>query len=409
MTQIFDAPRAVVFEAWTKAEHVTHWWDPSGEPLAVCEIDLRPNGAFRWVHSGANGAEYPFTGTYREIAPPERLVFTAQAFPGSPESVATLVFSEDGKKTKLTMTIECKSIEDRDAMLEMRVDVGTARTLKNLGEYLQKIAPSTETSRNLVLSKDGTAIAFDRVGHGSAVILVDGALCYRGMGPSGQLAELLAQHFTVFTYDRRGRGDTGDAAPYAVEREVEDIAALLSEAGGTASLWGISSGAVLALEATNRLGGINKLALYEAPFIVDDSRSTTEGGWAQIGEAVAADRRSAAVKLFMKMVGVPDLFIALMRLMPVWSKLKAVAHTLPYDGALVQDNQRGAPLPAGRWSSVTVPSLVMDGGKSPAWMRNANRALASVLSNAQYRTLEGQTHMLNAKAHAPVLVEFFRD
>jgi pimeloyl-ACP methyl ester carboxylesterase len=272
-----------------------------------------------------------------------------------------------------------------------------------------KIAPSTATSQDFVRSNDGTEIAFDRRGDGPAVILVDGALCSRGMGPSGPLAELLAQHFTVFTYDRRGRGESGDTAPYAVEREVEDIAALLSEAGGTAFVSGISSGAALAVEAANRLGGIEKLALYEAPFIVDDSRSTTQDGWTRIGEAVAADRRSDAVRLFMKMVGVPDVFIALMRLMPVWSKLKAVAHTLPYDGALVQDNQRGAPLPAGRWSSVTIPSLVMDGGKSPTWMRDANRALASALPNAQYRTLEGQTHMLNAKVHAPVLVEFFRD
>ena len=140
LTHVFDAPRAVVFEAWTKAEHVAQWWDPSGEPLSVCEIDLRPNGAFRWVNRGANGVEYPFTGTYREIAAPERLVFTAQTFPSSAESVATLIFSEDGKNTKLTMTIECKSIEDRDALLEMRVDVGTAQTLKNLAEYLHKIA-----------------------------------------------------------------------------------------------------------------------------------------------------------------------------------------------------------------------------------------------------------------------------
>jgi len=140
ITHVFDAPRAVVFDAWTKAEHVTHWWDPNGEPLAVCEIDLRPNGSFRWVNRGANGAEYPFTGTYREIAAPERLVFTAQAFSGSPESVATLIFSEDGKKTKLTLTIECTSIEDRDALLEMRVDVGTVETLKNLSEYLHRIA-----------------------------------------------------------------------------------------------------------------------------------------------------------------------------------------------------------------------------------------------------------------------------
>jgi pimeloyl-ACP methyl ester carboxylesterase len=272
-----------------------------------------------------------------------------------------------------------------------------------------KIAPSTATSQDFVRSNDGTEIAFDRRGQGPAVILVDGALCYRGMGPSGPLAELLAQHFTVFTYDRRGRGASGDTAPYAVEREVEDIEALLGEAGGTAFVSGVSSGAALAVEAANRLSGIEKLALYEAPFIVDDSRSTTQDGWTRIGEAVAADRRSDAVRLFMKMVGVPDVFIALMRLMPVWSKLKAVAHTLPYDGALVADNQRGAPLPAGRWSSVTIPSLVMDGGKSPTWMRNANRALASALPNAEYRTLEGQTHMLSAKVHAQVLVEFFRE
>jgi pimeloyl-ACP methyl ester carboxylesterase len=259
-----------------------------------------------------------------------------------------------------------------------------------------------------VHSKDGTAIAFERKGTGSPLILVDGALCHRGMGPSGPLAKLLAQHFTVFTYDRRGRGDSRDTAPYAVEREVEDIEALVNEAGGAASVWGISSGAVLALEATKRLNGIKKLGLYEAPFIVDDSRPTTTDDWARVQEAVAAGRRSDAVKIFLKSVGMPVFFIALMRLLPAWPKLKAVAHTLPYDGALVQDNQRGKPLPASRWASVTVPTLVMDGGKSPAWMRHANQALANVLPNAQYRTLEGQTHMVKAKAHAPMLVEFFK-
>src|SRR5882672_5922805 len=259
-----------------------------------------------------------------------------------------------------------------------------------------------------VLSKDGTAIAFDRIGNGPPVILVDGALCYRGIGQSGQLAELLAQHFTVFTYDRRGRGSSGDTAPYAVEREVEDIAALLSEAGGAAFVWGTSSGAVLALEAANRLSGIKKLALYEAPFIVDDTRPTTD--WDRISAAVAADRRSDSVKLFLKSVGVSGFVRAFMPLMiPVWSKLKAVAHTLPYDGAIVRNNQRGEPLPASRWASVTIPALVMDGGNSPAWMLHANRSLASILQNAQYRTLEGQTHMLKPKAHAPMLVEFFKD
>jgi pimeloyl-ACP methyl ester carboxylesterase len=274
-----------------------------------------------------------------------------------------------------------------------------------------KIAQAANSSFvGKVFSKDGTAIAFERIGYGLPVILIDGALCYRGMGQSGQLAELLAPHFTVFTYDRRGRGASGDTAPYAVEREVEDIAALLGEAGGSAFVWGTSSGAVLALEAANRLSGIRKLALYEAPFIVDDTRPTTEDGWDRISVAVAADRRSDAVKLFLKLVGVPGFVRALMPLMiPMWWKLKAVAHTLPYDGAVVRDNQRGKPLPAGRWASVTIPALVMDGGNSPAWMRHANGSLASVLPNARYQTLQGQTHMLKPKAHAPILVEFFKD
>jgi uncharacterized protein YndB with AHSA1/START domain len=138
LTRIFDAPRAAVFEAWTQAEHVANWWDPSGVPLSVCEIDLRPNGAFRWVNR-AHGMEHAFTGTYSEITAPERLVFAVRIIPSRPDPVATLVFSEAGGKTKLTMTIECKSVGDRDALLQMRIDVGTARTLENLGEYLDRI------------------------------------------------------------------------------------------------------------------------------------------------------------------------------------------------------------------------------------------------------------------------------
>jgi len=261
---------------------------------------------------------------------------------------------------------------------------------------------------NKVLSRDGTPIAFDRRGDGPPVILVDGALCHRGMGPSTPLAELVARRFTVFTYDRRGRGDSGDTAPYAVEREVEDLEALVKQAGGAAFLYGVSSGAALALEAANRLPGIRKLVLYEAPFIVDGTRAPmSKEYWARIGEAAAGGRRGEAVRLFLKAVGVPSVFLAMMRFMPVWSKLKAVAPTLPYDGALVRDYQKGQPLPAGRWAAVTMPTLVMDGGKSPAWIRNAARSLAGVLPNAQYRTLEGQTHMVKPEVHAPVLEAFY--
>src|SRR5262249_4486598 len=157
---------------------------------------------------------------------------------------------------------------------------------------------------------------------------------------------LLARHFTVFTFDRRGRGKSGDTPPHSLEREIEDIEALLAVAGGEAFVWGASSGAALALEAACRFPGIRELALYEAPFIVDDSRAPTKEYWTRIGEAVAAGRRGEAVKLFLRAVGAPAFFIALMPLMPVWSKVKAAAHTLPYDGAIVEENQRGEPLPA---------------------------------------------------------------
>jgi uncharacterized protein YndB with AHSA1/START domain len=139
ITREFDAPRAVVFEAWTKAEHVAQWWDPNGAPLAICEIDLRPGGAFRFVHQGAGGIAHPFTGAYREIAPPARLVFVTPVPPSGAETVGTLVFTEHKGKTTLTMTMACASKEHRDALLKMRIDVGTSRTLDNLEAYLNTI------------------------------------------------------------------------------------------------------------------------------------------------------------------------------------------------------------------------------------------------------------------------------
>jgi pimeloyl-ACP methyl ester carboxylesterase len=267
---------------------------------------------------------------------------------------------------------------------------------------------SKEQLMKKVISNDGTKIAVERSGKGEPIVLVDGALCSRSFGPMPKLAPLLAQHFTVFTYDRRGRNDSGDTLPYAVEREVEDLNAVIKEAGGSVSVLGLSSGAALALEAANRGLAIRKLLLYEAPFIVDASRPPLPDDYlANLHELIACDLRGDAVKMFMKTVGVPSIFIALMRLTPVWKKLKAVAHTLPYDITIVKDNQRGKPLSTRRWRSMTVPTLVVDGGKSPAWMRQAMRALADVLPNAQRRTLEGQTHNVAAKALTPVVVEFF--
>jgi pimeloyl-ACP methyl ester carboxylesterase len=260
----------------------------------------------------------------------------------------------------------------------------------------------------VVTSKDGTRIGYDREGQGPPVVLVDGAMCYRGSGPMKPLAAKLSSRFTVYTYDRRGRGESGDTQPWSVEREVEDIAAIVREAGEPVYLYGISSGAVLALEAADRGVPIRKLALYEAPLMVDDSRPPLGDDFLlRMKALIASNRRGDAVKMFMKAVGVPAIGIFFMRLMPVWKKLTAIGHTLPYDLGMTTPFQQGRPLPAGRWSGAAMPTLVMDGGKSPAWMRNAQAAITAVLPHATARTLPGQTHMVGAAAIAPELIEFF--
>lgn len=267
---------------------------------------------------------------------------------------------------------------------------------------------STAITQSTVTSKDGTVIAYSQVGQGPALILVDGALCYRESGPSKALAAALSPYFTVVTYDRRGRGESGNTLPYAVEREVEDLEALIEAVGGTAFVAGQSSGSALAIEAANRLSGITKLALYEAPFVVDDTgKPVTQAFLTRLKELVVENQRTEAVKLFMKQVGVPGFMVAIMPLMPMWSKLKAVAHTLPYDISMLIDYAEGKPLQGTLGASITAPTLVMDGGKSPTSMHHAMQALAQILPHANYRTLAGQNHMVKAEALAPVLVEFF--
>jgi pimeloyl-ACP methyl ester carboxylesterase len=258
-----------------------------------------------------------------------------------------------------------------------------------------------------ITSADGTAIAHQVVGAGPPLVVVDGAMCYRDSGPSRPLAAELARDFTVFTYDRRGRGGTPDAE-FSTAREIEDLAALVKEAGGAAYVFGASSGAVLALEAANAGVGATKLALYEPPLIVDGTHAPApESALAEMRRLVAANRRGDAVTAFMRSVDVPGFAIAMMRVLPVWKKLKAVAHTLPNDLELLEGLRQGRPLPTGRWTSVTVPTLVADGGKSPEYMRNSAAALAAVLPGARHLSVPGQTHLVKAKALAPVLRDFY--
>lgn len=255
-----------------------------------------------------------------------------------------------------------------------------------------------------VISKDGTVIAFERSGRGKPLILVDGALCSRAFGPSAKLVQQLARDFTVYAYDRRGRGGSGDMQPYAKEREVEDIDALIRNAGEPVFVLGLSSGAALALEAAASGLAIRKLAVYEPPFVADDK--VQHGGHGpELRGLIGAGRRGAAVTYFMrKMVGVPAFFVAIMRLMPgMWSKLKAVAHTLPYDAAVMGDFS----VPTSRLAAVTVPTLAIDGEKTDVRIIRAVEAVAQAVPNAQRRTLKGQTHNVKAEVLAPVVVEFF--
>ncbi|MEU4222666.1 alpha/beta hydrolase [Nonomuraea sp. NPDC026600] len=256
-----------------------------------------------------------------------------------------------------------------------------------------------------VLSADGTRIAYDRSGSGPALVYVTGALCDRSTDKP--LAALLAPYFTVLTYDRRGRGDSGDTAPYQVEREVEDLAAVIAEAGGSASVYGMSSGAALALHAAAQGVAITRLALFEPPYSPDDEERLTQARAyaARLGELLTAGRRGDAVELFMTTVGLPAELIGQMRGAPMWPALEALAPTLAYDAAVMGNSA----LPAELVAQVGVPALVADGGASPAWLRDTARRLAGALPQGRHRTLAGQTHDVDPQALAPVLREFLSD
>jgi len=269
-----------------------------------------------------------------------------------------------------------------------------------------KPTPGTVTSR------DGTVISFEKSGQGPAVILVAAALSDRSDGT--KLARLLSDRFTVVNYDRRGRGASGDTLPYAVDREIEDIDALIGAAGAPAHLFGSSSGAALALDAANRLAAkVCKVVLFEPPFIVDSSHPPVAADFsARVDGLLEAGRRHDVVKLFMaEAIGVPRWAVFLMRwLMPGWSKMAAMAPSLLYDLAIMKGTQDGRPLPAARWRSASSPTLVLTGGKSEAFFHAGGRSLAALLPKAEHRVLPGLHHgsaVMAPKAFVEDVAAFF--
>jgi pimeloyl-ACP methyl ester carboxylesterase len=265
------------------------------------------------------------------------------------------------------------------------------------------------TQMETVRSRDGTTIAFDRSGRGPSLLIVGGALSDRGAVPD--LASRLADELTVIAFDRRGRGDSTDTPPYAVQREIEDLAALVDAAGGSAFVLGHSSGAVLALRAAEAGVPIARLALYEPPLMVDDSRPPIPDDYvSHLDELVAAGRRGEAVSYFLTTGPlVPPPAIDQARQSPGWPGMEAMARTIPYDARIMDGFMTGDPAPLARWASLTTPTLVLDGGASPPWIRHGANALAEVLPNASAGTLDGQGHGPAPDVLAPVLLRFFAD
>jgi pimeloyl-ACP methyl ester carboxylesterase len=261
----------------------------------------------------------------------------------------------------------------------------------------------TASTLNHVTSRDGTTIAFDRLGAGPPIVLVCGGSVDR-MSDAG-LAAQLAPDFTAFNYDRRGRGDSGDTLPYAIDREIEDIDAVVTAAGGSAFLYGTSSGAALALAAAEKLTGrITKLALWEPPFILDPSARPPADTAKTFADLVSAGRRSDAVEHFTaKVVGLPPEFVAFAKTQPFWAAQEKIAHTLAYDATVMADYS----LPLERAARVTIPTIVLAGGASFPFMRETAQALAAALPNGQTRVLEGQEHNVSDEAMAAALKTFF--
>lgn len=260
------------------------------------------------------------------------------------------------------------------------------------------------TTPETVRSADGTTIAFDRLGEGAPVILIGGA--FNDRTTVAGLASVLAPDFTTIAYDRRGRGDSTDGEKYAVEREIEDVAALIEQVGGHASLFGHSSGAILALDAAASGLAVDTVVAYEPPYVVGDREFSKEDLVDRVRACVDAGDRDGAVILFMtEGADTPADVVESMRTEPIWGWFTALAHTLPYDLAL----GGGLRPPVELLAKIAVPTLVIGGGTSPQWFRSAAQAVAGVVPDARYEVLEGHDHgvLHQPEALRPLLTSFF--
>jgi pimeloyl-ACP methyl ester carboxylesterase len=271
------------------------------------------------------------------------------------------------------------------------------------------MSPSPSASTRYAVAEDGCRIAYEMTGAGPALVVVEGALCHRAMGAYEELAPILADRFTVVGYDRRGRGESEPGtSPYQVQREVEDLIAVLGDVDPDAFVFGMSSGAALALEAARQGVTTSRLAVYEPPFILNSSHRPDDPEFTDhLRGLLAEGRRTRAVQAFLRLLGVPAPIVMVLPLLPMWKRLTAAADTLPNDFEIVSPYRRGLPLPDGHYASIVSDTLLLAGGKSPEYMRHAPVAIAAQIPGARTAVLKGQTHEVKAEVLAPLLAEHF--
>ncbi|SEG21081.1 Uncharacterized conserved protein YndB, AHSA1/START domain [Nonomuraea solani] len=406
-----------VWWAWTDAEAITRWWGPQGWAATVYEMDVRPGGRWRFQIAPVDGSAAPVRSiaTYKTVVARAELdyddTFADEAWQadGTGTFPTTVTFASAGTGSTVEVAASFPDGQALQRAVELQMAEGYAEALDRLATLLDTHphTPATEgepimSHLSTVTSADGTTIAYEKTGSGPAIIVISN-VAEDHTGVAG-MAKALSEHFTVISFDRRGRGASGDPQPYDPAREIDDIAALIEVAGGSAALTSGSGGCGLAMDAAGALGGkVTGLYLYEPPFIVDDSRPPAPADYVEHQEAlVAAGKRSEAVEYFMtEMIGVPAEYIPAMKQDPSWDAMAAYAHTYAYDGRILRGLQDGKPLPADRWS-IDAPIAVAVGGNGEAFIRAGADALAAILPDVTVLTLPDHDHSAFWTAPEPV-------
>ncbi|WP_152360206.1 alpha/beta fold hydrolase [Microlunatus speluncae] len=394
----YAAPVQRAWWAWTDADAIAQWWGPAGWAATVYEMEVRPGGRWRFQIAPADGSAEPVRGvaTYGRVVPDTELAyedsFADEAWQpdGTGTFPTTVTFAVAGTGCRVEVLTTFPDGRALRRAVELQMADGYAEALDRLDDLLDPT--KGQTIMQTITSADGTTIAYEKTGSGPAIIVISN-VAEDHTGVAG-LAKILAEDFTVITFDRRGRGGSGDPQPYDPARELEDIAALVEIAGGSAALTSGSGGCAITLDAASALGDrVTGVYLYDPPFIVDDSRPPAPAAYVEhVSELVAADRRSDAVEYMMtELIGVPAEYLEPMKQDPSWDEMARYAHTYAYEGRILRGLLDGKPLPTDRWS-IDAPIAVAVGGNSEPYFRVCADALAALLPNVTVLTLAGQDH-----------------